>query len=169
MTRKKVYKYIFTLELRSETISKVNDARKLIRDCLKDLNCKLISTKKNQSISPRSGKNKGAKLQQWVGKKISELVDLPFGKDEPIESRPMGQSGVDIRLDDRALELFPWAIECKWQESWNVPDFIRQAKNGRRDRYEDCDWILFMKKSKESPVAVMSGTAFFNLLANQRK
>ena len=44
-------------------------------------------------MKPQSAKAKGRTLQQWICKKISEFTGFPCGKDCPIESRPMGQSG----------------------------------------------------------------------------
>ena len=80
------------------------------------------------SISISSRKGKGRQLQQSVAKRISDLIELPWGKDEQIASREMAQSGTDIRLIGEAKELFPWSVECKRQESWGVHEWIKQAK-----------------------------------------
>ena len=55
-------------------------------------------------IKTSSAKAKGRSLQQWVCQKISDLLNIPWGKDELIASREMGQSGVDIRLIGEAQE-----------------------------------------------------------------
>lgn len=113
------------------------------------------------TIATKSAKAKGRRLQQWVAKKISELTGLPCGKDQPIESRPMGQSGVDVRLDWRVKEIFPFSVECKSQETWSVPAWVRQA---RRNEAPGTDWLLFCKRSRERAVVVMDAEAFFGLM-----
>lgn len=113
------------------------------------------------SIKIPSRKAKSRALQKWVAEQISQLTGLPCGKDADIESRPMGQSGTDIRLSREAKELFNFSVECKWQETWNVPGWIEQAKE---NEMEDTDWLLVIKRSRKDPVVVMDAEAFFNLL-----
>lgn len=113
------------------------------------------------SISIASRKAKGRKLQQWLAQKISDLTGIPCGKDELIESREMGQAGVDIKLIGEAKEKFPFSIECKRQESWSVPAFIKQAK---QNNMPDTDWLLVMKRSREDAVICMDANAFMRLM-----
>ena len=54
--------------------------------------------KKKKPISIASRKAKARKCQQWAAKKISDLIGLPWGSEEQIARREMGQSGVDVRL-----------------------------------------------------------------------
>lgn len=112
-------------------------------------------------ITPSSAKAKGRTLQQWACKQISDLIKLPWGHDQPIESRPMGQAGVDVRLDREALDLFPWSVECKWQESWAVPAWIEQA---RKNLIKNTNWLLVIKRSRNKPVVVLEATVFFEIL-----
>ena len=118
-----------------------------------------MATKKR--ISVQSAKAKGRKLQQWVADKISKLTDIPWGKDELIASREMGQSGTDIRLIGKAKQLFPFSVECKWQETWSIPSFIKQAKANQQ---KDTDWLLFCKRNSEDPIVVLDAAVFFKLL-----
>lgn len=113
------------------------------------------------TIKVSSAKQKGRNLQQLVCKKIAELLDMPWGKDESIESRPMGQSGTDVRLDKEALRRFPFSVECKAQESWSVPSWIEQAK---ANQLPGTDWLLVAKRSRKDPVVIMDLDAFFRLL-----
>lgn len=108
-----------------------------------------------------SAKAKGRRLQQWVANKISVLTGLPCGKDELIESREMGQSGVDVKLIGIARKLFPFSVECKSQEIWSVPAYIKQAK---KNGIPNTDWILFIKRNREDPVVCMDADAFFKLM-----
>jgi len=112
-------------------------------------------------MTPQSAKSKGRTLQQWACAKISELINLPWGHDCPIESRGMGQNGVDVRLDDKAIKLFPFSVECKNCERWNVPEWIEQAKTNQK---HNTDWLLIAKKNHVQPVVIIDAEAFFRLL-----
>lgn len=116
---------------------------------------------KKKRITVASAKDKGRRLQKWVAEQISLLTGLPCGHDQPIESRPMGQNGVDIRLEARALALFPYSVECKAQEKWSLDSWIEQAQT---NMIPETDWLLFAKKSRKEPVVVMDAVVFFALL-----
>lgn len=120
-----------------------------------------------KQIKPSSAKAKGRALQQWVAQKISELTGYEWGSsgdDKPIESRPMGQSGMDIRMESQVKEKFPFAVECKAQESWGVHSWIEQAKTNQT---KDTDWIVIAKRSRQKPVVIMDAEVFFELLKNK--
>jgi hypothetical protein len=116
---------------------------------------------RKKGITVAARKAKGRALQQEICEMISTLIDLPYGKDCPVESRPMGQSGADVRLDAEARKRFPFSVECKFKENWDVPASIKQAKANQAD---DTDWLLFLRKSGEAPVVIMSATRFFELM-----
>lgn len=116
---------------------------------------------RRKGIKPGSAKAKGRALQQWMCQKISELTGERWGRDCPIESRPMGQAGPDVRLERHVLEEFPFTVECKWQERWSVTDWIEQA---RRNQVEGTDWLLIMRRSRMRPVIVMDAERFFELI-----
>lgn len=116
------------------------------------------------AISIAARKQKARELQQAVCRRISNLIGLPWGKDKPIESRPMGQTGVDVRLDAEALKLFPFSIECKRQEAWDVQGWIRHAKE---NQIPGTDWLLVAKRSRQDPVVIMDLDAFFRLAAGR--
>ncbi len=118
---------------------------------------------KKKHISVQSAKAKGRKLQQWVCQKIAELTGYEWGSsgdDKPIESRPMGQSGTDVRMESHVLKEFPFSIECKFQESWSVHNWIEQT---RENQLPDTDWLLVCKRSRKKPVVIMDAEAFFKL------
>lgn len=121
-----------------------------------------IKPEKKRSITRASAKDKGRRLQQMVCQKASELIGLPWGKDCPIESRPMGQSGADVRLDTEARELFPFSVECKWCEAWSIPEWIRQAQ---ANEMKDTNWVLVVKRSHVDPVVIIDMNTFFELLS----
>lgn len=107
-----------------------------------------------------SAKAKGRVLQQWAAKKISEITGIPWGKDELISSREMGQSGTDVRLIGKAKKLFPFAIECKNQESWSLPAWIKQAKSNIQP---STNWLLIFKKNRHEEIICMDAEAFFEI------
>jgi len=110
-----------------------------------------------------SAKAKGRKLQQLVAKKISELTGIPHGKDCLIESREMGQSGVDVKLIGEARDKFPFSIECKNCEKWTMSSFIDQAKS---NIMPDTMWLLVMGKNRAKPVVCMDLDDFFEIISN---
>lgn len=118
-----------------------------------------MAVKKRIKIS--SAKAKGRNLQQWTCQKISELTGYPWGKDELIASREMGQSGTDIRLIGPAQVEFLFSVECKWQETWAIPGWIKQAKENQK---EDTDWLLIVKKNHHEPVAILDAEVFFRIM-----
>ena len=113
-----------------------------------------------KKIKISSGKAKARELQKWVCSEVSKLTGIPWGKDLDIESREMGQSGVDVKLRGEVQELFPFSVECKRQESWNVHSWIKQAKDNRK---EGTDWIIFARRSHEDSVVIMDAEAFFKM------
>jgi len=112
------------------------------------------------SISIKSRKAKARTLQNWVASKISELLNIPWGKDKQIQGREMGQSGVDIKLLGETLSLFPYSIECKNTETWNVLDAIKQVK---ANQLEGTDWLVFLKKNRHEEIVIMNAEKFFEL------
>ncbi len=112
------------------------------------------------SITPKSRKAKGRRLQNWAAKKVSKLLNIPWGKDKDIQGREMGQSGVDVKLYGEALKLFPFSIECKSQETWSVPAWVRQAQDNEK---EGTHWLLICKKNREKPIIILDADVFFKL------
>ncbi len=112
------------------------------------------------SISIKSRKAKGREFQKWIAIKIGKMLDIKVGKDELISSRPMGQSGVDIALIGKAKELFPFSIECKRQEKFSIPAWVKQAKKNEMDGTK---WLLFCKRSNEDPIVTMDADVFFSM------
>lgn len=115
----------------------------------------------------RRAKSKGRHLQKVVAARISEYLGAPWGKDEEIASREMGQSGVDIRLTGSAREAMPFSVECKNHSKWNVPRFIREAEDNQEPARP---YLLFlmrqdrMKAGRIAPVVVMDMETLFRIL-----
>jgi hypothetical protein len=113
-----------------------------------------------------SAKSKGRRLQQLVARRVAELTGLECGPDCPIESRQMGQTGPDVRLDSEARKQFPFTVECKNQETWSVSAWVEQVK---KNRYPETDWLLVVGKNRyKHPIVVMELEVFFDLLERLR-
>lgn len=113
------------------------------------------------SISIAARKSKARVLQKWIAGKISELTGFDCGKDSNIESRPMGQSGCDVRLSAEAQKKFPFSVEAKNTESWDLPAAIRQAQS---NLYDGTEWLVFLKKNNIEPIVILDADIFFKIL-----
>ena len=113
-------------------------------------------------IKVSSGKAKGRKLQQILCGFISKAIGIEWGSEDEklIQSRPMGQKGNDVVLRGEAIELFPFSCECKWNEKWNLPDAIKQAKANQKS---GTDWLVCLKKNHMEPIVVLDAEVFFKL------
>jgi hypothetical protein len=125
--------------------------------------------KKTLAISSRKGKARGC--QQEIARMISEFTGVPFGKDEEIQSREMGQSGADVRLSARVMQLFPYGIECKDDKSWNIKSAIQQAVANTKP---GLNWIVFHRQTDRNAedrvdmVAVIDACHFFDMLKEMK-
>lgn len=99
-----------------------------------------------KKIKTSSAKGKGRNLQYWVCERIAKLFGISFVQSDDnclIQSRPMGQHSVDIILRGELKKKFPFSIECKAQETLNIKEWIRQA---RENELPDTSWMLIFKK-----------------------
>jgi hypothetical protein len=77
-------------------------------------------------VRPQSCKAKGRRLQQEV-RDVLRQIGTPYGLvDGDIESRGMGQAGVDIILSPAAQRVFDLAVECKNVENLNVAKVFKE-------------------------------------------
>jgi len=125
--------------------------------------------KKTISISSRKGKAR--ECQQEVAQMIGEFTETPYGKDEEIQSREMGQSGADVRMSARVLSLFPYGVECKDDGAWNIKKAIQQAIANTKP---GLNWVVFHRQTdrnddeKVEMVAIISAAHFFDLLKEMK-
>lgn len=99
-----------------------------------------------KKIKTSSAKGKGRNLQYWVCERIAEIFGIKFVQSDDeclVQSRPMGQHSVDIILRGELKKKFPFSIECKAQETLNITEWIRQA---RENELPDTRWMLIFKK-----------------------
>jgi hypothetical protein len=107
-----------------------------------------------------SCKAKGRRLQKWVAEAIAEVTGIECGKDCLIQSREMGQSGVDVKLIGEALTAYPFSIECKNTETWSVPATIKQAKANQK---KGTNWQIFLARNRFDAVMVMDAAEWFDI------
>ena len=107
-----------------------------------------------------SAKAKGRGFQNWVAEKISSILGIPCGKDCLIQGREMGQSGVDVKLIGEARKLYPFSIECKKTEKWNLPAAIQQAID---NQLPETTWQVFITKNRFHKVVIMDADEWFKV------
>ena len=126
--------------------------------------------KKKRKITYASAKNKARNQQKRVAEYIGKLLKLPCKHQLPkeqqdqalIASREMGQAGVDVVLRGKAYDMFKYDIECKNQETWAVPAWIKQAKKNTSKKR---NWLLVAKrKDLSEDVVVLPIKHFFEIL-----
>jgi hypothetical protein len=125
---------------------------------------------RKRRITISSAKAKGRNLQQLACQKISDLIGLPWGKDEVIASREGCQPGTDVRLVGNARVSFPFSVECKDHDKWSEGKIRAWIEQARANCMPDTYWILFLKKTakikkdKIRPIIVMDVDDFFEVL-----
>lgn len=110
-------------------------------------------------MKTRSKKNKGVRLQNFVVERLKEV----FGFND-LDIRPaiMGESGADVKVSSEAIKEFPFSIECKNQERWNIVQFFNQAiDNTLPDTYP----LLVVKKNRQEPLVVLRFGDFLDYIA----
>lgn len=115
----------------------------------------------NTKIKPSSAKGKGRNFQYWVCEELSTLLDVPYKQSDDacdIHSREMGQHGKDIVLRGKALDKFPFSVECKNCESLNLVDVIKQAQYNSNESAPLL--ILHKRKAISEELVIMEWKTF---------
>lgn len=118
-------------------------------------------------MKTRSAKNKGQLLQKKLGQALSEATGLSFGKDQDISSRESGQTGIDIALSPKAIEIIPISWECKNWAKLNIHSAITQAKQNQKPGtiWACCVSQTGQKvKQKIKPIIILDEEHFAELL-----
>lgn len=108
-------------------------------------------------MTPRSVKAKGRSLQNWVKRKLVEILEL---KEEDIKKAVMGENGVDVKMYGENRTAFPYDIECKNVEKLNVWAAYDQASANAEN-----EPLLIMKKNRREPLVVIDAVKFFELVS----
>ena len=105
------------------------------------------------SISVKSAKQKGRKLQQLVRDKVIELLK-PYGVvPEDVKSTGMGQGGEDVQLSPLARTFLPVSLECKSHKSFAVYKFYEQSQETAKGT--DNKPVLVIKGDRKEPLAII--------------
>lgn len=121
-------------------------------------------------IKVQSAKDKGRGLQYWVCEKIAAVLHVTFVQSDdlcPVHSREMGQPGCDIVLRTaEAQRKFPYTVECKSTESFELMKTIEQVRANQKD---GTDWLIVHKrKALTEPIVLMDWSAFERLFRSSR-
>lgn len=95
-----------------------------------------------------SAKAKGRRCSQEVASLIENTLELPSGN---IWVTPSGVTGADVILSQAVESHFPFAIECKNQESLNIWSALEQAA-GHSERLPGA---LFFKRNRSELYVAM--------------
>ena len=117
-------------------------------------------------MKPRSSKAKGRLLQQWVKNQI--LKTFPELSELDVKSTTMGESGADIQLSSKGLEIFPFAVECKKYSKFSVYDHFEQAQNHikqmlkgqKKDKRPHIYPLVIIEGDYKKPLAILDAELF---------
>lgn len=122
-----------------------------------------------------SRKAKGRNLQNLV--RLLILKAFPELHPNDVKTAIMGETGVDIHLSEKALQSFPYAVECKNQEAskmlytWFKQAVSNSSLQCRGDSNtaeahatKSQEPVLFVKKNREKPLVIMDADHFFKLV-----
>ena len=113
-------------------------------------------------MRPRSAKNKGKKLQNWVRDLL--LHYAPSLEPDDIKSTTMGDQGEDVQLSPAARKVYPVSIECKSRASYAFYKDYDQAVNNTP---KDCEPILVAKANHRHPVVIVDAEWFFRVFSKR--
>jgi len=117
-------------------------------------------------LKPKSSKAKGRRLQN----KVVELLTEKFNKVlENGDFKPaiMGESGMDVKLSPAAKKIFPWAVECKNQESISIWKCLKQAEDAADD--EKLKPLLIYKRNRSDTYVSLKLKDFLELLDGEKR
>jgi hypothetical protein len=101
---------------------------------------------------------------------VAEILNsFPKLTKNDVKSTSMGAGGRDVQLSERALDYFPYAVECKSRAAIAVyGDFAQAESHVGSDKERP---LLVIKQNHSEPLAVVSLKHFMELstLANKNK
>jgi hypothetical protein len=112
------------------------------------------------ATTTKSRKAKARALQNLIASDI--CMAFPSLGLADVHPAIMGQSGIDVHLSTRARDLFPFAIECKNQESIRIWQAIKQSEvNAEKEQLTP---LLVIKRNRTAPYVVLRWDPFLHLL-----
>lgn len=111
------------------------------------------------AIKTSSAKAKARRLQD----KIRDLIRETFGLSEhDVKSAVMGESGIDVKLSEKAREMFPYAVEAKAYKRIALFQWWKQTEENAKQ--EGLKPLLVFKQDRAQPLAAMPLKDFMELL-----
>ena len=108
-------------------------------------------------------KAKGRRFQQKIRDVLLKHFTCLGEKD--IRSTPMGSSGSDLIMSERACQLFPFDIECKNVEKPAIWQTIQQSqKRTQKDNLHEL--LIFSKNHRKEYIAMIRIDLFLKLVMN---
>jgi len=107
-------------------------------------------------MNPRSAKNKGKRLQNWVRDKI--LHYSPSLEQDDVKSTTMGERGEDVQLSPAARKQWPISVECKSRASYA---FYKDYDQAVINCPKNCEPVLVAKANHRQPVVIIDAEWFF--------
>ena len=111
-------------------------------------------------MKPRSGKNKGRRLQNFVRDLLRDT--FPHLHKDDIKSQTMGMPGEDIVLSPAARNIIPYSFECKNVERLDLWGSLAQADTNSKDRKP----VLVIKRNRSKMYAIVELGAFLDLIGD---
>jgi hypothetical protein len=108
-----------------------------------------------------SAKAKGKRCAQEVKELLLEYALL---EDGDVVVTPSGVPGVDLHLSPLAFKEFPFAIECKNQESIQIWQALKQAES-----HQPGIPTLFFKRNRSELYCALKASDLFQLLKGNPK
>jgi hypothetical protein len=110
-------------------------------------------------MKPHSAKAKGRRLQQYVRDKVVEVLNL---SPDDVFSRSMGAFGTDVYCSPVGQAKFPFAVECKNQETFSIYKAWDQAvENGLKTGLNP---VIVYKKNGRDPLVILDFNLFLNMV-----
>lgn len=115
-------------------------------------------------MKPQSAKAKGRNLQKVVRDAILNCFNQLTDRD--VRSTSMGASGVDVLLSAKAVDLFPYSVECKNHARMAVYQLWSDTTDNVAP---DTHPLLVIKQNHSEPLAVITLEHFLELVRASKK
>ena len=119
-----------------------------------------IHVKIRMTITRKSAKAKGKRLEKLIRDKIKEAFDLD---NNDIRVAVGQENGADIKLSARAKARFPFSLECKARASFNtLYGFLEQAAKHEPKLIP----LVIIKGDRKEPLCIIDFESFLTLVNN---
>lgn len=107
-----------------------------------------------------SRKSKGRLLQNLIVQKIREY--FPKLTENDVKSTPMGMNASDVWLSEEALRCFPFEVEAKNCETFQVWKTLKQCED-RAEKNGRIPLVVF-KRNRTKPYCIIDLNVFMTIM-----